>query len=104
MISIFWNARHEDSEKLFFTRDTEYLAGDWAECDANAESAVNDLVENWFSREDWSELIGGCDDTANIVVTVSAPPVLTGIYEVTVELVVKARARRVQPESGRLIS
>jgi hypothetical protein len=96
MITVRWSAAHEDDNGMEhpFVEACDTLLPPWADCEANAESAVGDIIEDWFKMEAWEEMYGAGEDCATVIVKVAAPPSIAGRYTVDIERTLKARARR----------
>lgn len=96
-VDIEWSASLEGGIPGGFAyRQTTILSGDWADCEGNAESAVKDVVEDFFAySEYWRDWFGDDDDSAHILVCIHSPPSIAGEYTVDLERVIKASAMRV---------
>lgn len=101
-VDIEWSASHEYGDMGGVAdKQTTILSGAWADCEANAESAVNDIVEDFFRCDrEWREEFGDDDDSDRILVCVYSPPSIAGEYRVDLERVIKARATKVVKESA----
>lgn len=98
MIDVIWSAADcDDSDfaKPFVVRNT-YLARSWADCEGNAEDAVQELFESWADDGWWEGYFGDCDTMGGVLVEIHEPPSIAGRYEVDLARPIKARARKVR--------
>lgn len=81
-VTVKWTAKDEDGDTLV-RETTTVLQGEWADCEDNAEAAVQEVSEDWFRTADFDV----------VIITVSSPQSIAGRYEVSLRTVVKASVR-----------
>jgi len=82
-VTVIWSAVEPNNEDVLVKECVTILQGEWADCEGNAESAVQEICEAYFKGSEYD----GLDD---IDVTVTAPASIAGKYEVSLRRVVKA--------------
>jgi len=99
-IEMRWSAYLEhDKDRLgALVPDTITLLPPWAGMEVNAQAAVERAVTDYIGESEWEEWFGNDATMEYIEVEVHGPPEIAGTYTVNVERVVKATARRANPE------
>ncbi len=96
-VTIKWRAIDEESG---MTTDRSYEAAewptewretildDWADCRANGESAVGEILRRWFTDDKWTRWYPGDQTFGVVVVEVDSPPSIAGKYGCSLSRVV----------------
>lgn len=89
-VEIVWDASQDG---VFIINKMTTIMPSWAGCAGNAEAAVKDICEDYFTMEVWGDMVGLDDDCWNdIDVEVYSPSEIAGIYNVDLELKITASA------------
>lgn len=86
---IKWRAEDADESMSTMGWINCILLGGWADCEANAEAAVGDVVTNWFDDKEWDRWFPE-QTRGTIVVEICEPTSIAGKYDVDLERVTKA--------------
>lgn len=90
-VDVVWDASQDG---VFIVKKTISIMPSWADCAGNAEAAVKDICEDYFTKEIWDDEVGLDDDRWNdIEVEVHSPDEIAGTYTVDLELKITASAR-----------
>lgn len=102
-MDVIWQAfQSEDPFAPIQKAPWTYLGRDWMDCAANAQSAVNEVCEDYFDDGVWDEWFGLDSTCAEVLVEVTVPASIGGVCRVDLERVTKAQAARVDdPRSGK---
>lgn len=90
LIDVIWSA---DYEGCFIAKRNTTLLPPWADSVLNGESAVQNICQDFFTSAVWEEWIGD-DPDWTITLEIHTPPSIAGSYEVELERVTKASAKR----------
>lgn len=82
-VSVIWTATEANTETVLVDGCETILSGEWANCEDNAESTVQECCEDYFRGSEY-------EDLEDISVTVTAPASIAGPYEVLLRRIVKA--------------
>lgn len=82
-VSVIWKATETHTETVLVDGCETILSGEWANCEDNAESAVQECCEDYFRGSEYADL-------EDISVTVTDPASISGLYEVSLRRIVKA--------------
>lgn len=93
LIDIIWSA---DCDGVFIAKRHTTLLPPWADCALNAESVASEICQNFFTDEVWRQWIGNDDTRWTIDLEIHSPASIAGNYEVELERVTKAQARKVK--------
>lgn len=90
-VDIVWDASQDG---VFIVKKMTTIMPSWAGCAGNAEAAVKDICEDYFTKEVWDDMVGLDDDRWNgIDVEVYSPAEIAGVYSVDLKLKITALAR-----------
>lgn len=97
LITVKWRAESEEYGMSTIGWQ-ESLLPDWADCEANSESAIKDITEDYFDEYEWRRWFGEGDNASwrspDILVEIVEPESIAGRYEVCLELRPRASVAR----------
>ena len=69
----------------------KFLSDSWAGCEGNGRAVAEAIAEHHFDNELWAEYIGDHDGCGEVLVSITAPPEVKGVYRALLARPVKAR-------------
>jgi hypothetical protein len=98
-VTIKWHAIPEEIEDEGFGANGSglnrtVLPGEYADCEGNAEGAVNDVMEDYFKINVWDDWFGLESGSERVIVKVFEPASIAGVYDVDLVRPVKSHASK----------
>src|SRR4051812_9150549 len=90
-VNVIWSAH---SEGIYATRRGCTILPAWAGLAVNAETAAETVAQDFFDASIWQQFVGADDNDFSVTVEIHAPEEIAGIYEVELERVTRAKARK----------